>query len=497
VVAGQADVTAVEARYTVTEPGTGGRTFAADLTYRAPEALALHVQETTAGVPAAARAGGALVVQADRWWHEAARQCSPAAGLVRCPAEPVRWSQAVTGREPFSEAAPVPLELVVPADAFLLAATPAGVGDRTVAGHRAVGISVTAAQVAGLLDGLSAAVDLRPVHPGDTVDLWLDVDHLVPLALEVRAGDDPGRTAWAAAAGRSEAPGDVVMRVEATSMRINGSRTPAPTVPDVEADGSVDAGFRPAPDGERPSVPVPTPAAVPAGFAPYRAGTVTTPGGPPVGVRSWSDGRAWFTVRATEAWPGGRLFGDVGADVAPVDLGAAGQGYASGDGRRIAVHAAGLDVVVGGTLPPDELRAIAAGLGVVGVAVPAGWAESRTADAGAADAALPGRLVADAVDGFGPPALRVVPDDGGGTSVIEARSGPGDRAFVLTQRRGTALPPPAAGDEFGVEVRGVVGRYSPSEGDLAWVEHGVVCTLRSPSLTLGELATVAARLEPT
>ena len=111
-------------------------------------------------------------------------------------------------------------------------------------------------------------------------------------------------------------------------------------------------------------------------------------------MRSWSDGRAWFTVRATEAWPGGRLFGDLGPDVAPVDLGAAGQGYASSDGRRIGLHAAGLDVVVAGTLPPDDLRAIAADLGVVGEAVPAGWAEARTAGPGEADAALPGRLAA-------------------------------------------------------------------------------------------------------
>ena len=45
-------------------------------------------------------------------------------------------------------------------------------------------------------------------------------------------------------------------------------------------------------------------------------------------------------------------------------------------------------------------------------------------------------------------------------------------------------------------MRGVVGRYSPAEGELAWVEDGVVCTLRSQGLTLGELAAIAERLEP-
>ena len=81
-------------------------------------------------------------------------------------------------------------------------------------------------------------------------------------------------------------------------------------------------------------------------FRTHLAGTVSTPGGPPVGVRSWSDGRAWLTVRATGAWPGGRLFGDLGLDVRPLDLGTAGVGYASSDGRRIGLHA-------GRTVPID------------------------------------------------------------------------------------------------------------------------------------------------
>ena len=495
VVAGQADVATVEGSYTITEPGDGGRTFDAHLTYRAPEALALRVRETTAGVPAAERAEGELVVDGDRWWHAATRQCSPAAGLVRCPRESVRWSQAVTGREPFSDAAPVPLELVVPVDAFALAATPTGLGRQTVAGHPAVGVSVTAAQVAAYLEGLSAAVPLRAVHPGDRVEVWLDEDRLVPLALVVHAGDDPARAAWAAAAGRAEAPGDVVLRVEGTDVRINEPDTTVPDLPSAEAATTVDGGFRPSPTGDT-LARVPSPATLPPGFTPYRAGTVTTAGGPPVGVRSWSDGRAWFTVRATAAWPGGRLFGDLGVDVRPVDLGDAGRGYVSSDGGRIGLHAPGLDVVVAGSLPSDELQAIARDLGVVGRTVPGDWAEARTAGPAEADAALPGRLTTGRVEGFGGVARRVTPDPAGGATVTEVWSGPGDRAFVLTQRRGIALPPPSAGDEVGVEVRGTVGRYSPAEGELGWVEAGRVCSLRSETLTLGELAAVAEQLEP-
>ena len=494
VVAGQDDVTSLEGRYRISEPGDGGRTFDADLTYRAPESLALRVEETTTGVPAADRSDGILVVDGDRWWHEADRACSPAPALVRCP-DDLRWSQLVTGREPFSVASPLPLELVVPVDAFTLAATPAGLGTSTVAGHRAVGVTVTAGQVSGLLGGLSSAVDLRSAYPGDTVELWLDIEHLVPLAVIVRAGDDPARTAWGAATGRAERAGDVVLRVEADEMRINPAGTVEPEVPDGEPSARTDAGFQRSDGGDLP-VAVPTPAVPPRGFAPYRAGTVTTPGGPPVGVRAWTDGRAWFTVRTTDRWPGGRLFGDLGLDVRPVDLGVAGQGYASSDGRQVALHAAGIDVVVAGSLPTEDLQVIAADLEVVGEAVPADWAEAGTATAAAADEALPGRLTADDLDGFGDAALRVAGESGGDATVTETRSGPGDRGFVLTQRRGTALPPPSSGGEIGVEVRGTVGRYSPAEGEVAWVEAGSVCTLRSSTLGLGELAALAARLEP-
>ena len=95
VVAGQADVTAVEARYTITEPGDGGRTFDAHLTYRAPEALALRVRETTAGAPSEERAEADLVV--DR--RPLVARGDPAV-LPGCRARPVpgRAGELVAGR---------------------------------------------------------------------------------------------------------------------------------------------------------------------------------------------------------------------------------------------------------------------------------------------------------------------------------------------------------------------------------------------------------------
>ncbi len=214
-------------------------------------------------------------------------------------------------------------------------------------------------------------------------------------------------------------------------------------------------------------------------------------------------------MRATGAWPGGRLFGDLGLDVRPLDLGTAGVGYASSDGRRIGLHTASFDVVVDGSLPPDELRAIAADLGVVGGTVPADWAESTTATLDDAATVLPGLLVARSADGFGPPSVRIDGEDGDGDgadggrdreddgrTITQSYAGPGRRAFALTQRPSSVLPPPSAGDETGVEVRGTPGRHSQSGGELEWIEDGVVLGLRSDTLGLGELLAIAERLEP-
>jgi Putative zinc-finger len=504
VMAAQHDIRSVESSFTISEDdpagsglGTGPdagetRTFEGHLVYRAPESLALTVRETTPGRPAADRAAADLVVDGDRWWQETARQCSPAAGLVHCPDEPLTWVRSVTGREPFSQAAPVPLELVSPVDSFALAAAPTEVGERTIAGHRAVGVAVTAAQVAPLLDGLSAGADLRPVHPADPVELWLDDGHLVPLALVVRAADDPARARWAATVGADARAGDVILAVTATSARVNGAvEADAFGVPAREPSSTADAGFRATPPGDGSGSPAPVPGDLPDGFRPHRSGSVATPGGPTVAIRSWSDGRAWLTVRATTQWPGGRLFGDLGLDVRPVDLGEAGIGYASGDGRRVGLHAAGRDVVVSGSLPADQLEAVAADLGLVGLAVPAAWAEAATATLDEAAEDLPGLLTSRATHGFGAATVRI-----DGDTVTQVRAGPGRRVFTLTQRRVPVLPPPSAGDETGVVLRGTTGRYSQQRGELEWIEGGTALSLRSDTLGLGELLTVAEHLEP-
>jgi len=149
-----------------------------------------------------------------------------------------------------------------------------------------------------------------------------------------------------------------------------------------------------------------------------------------------------------------------------------------------------VDVVVSGSLPTEQLLAIADGLGVRGRAAPAGWRESRAATlTGAAAMSHRSLLAPAALAGFGRPAVSVLPDH----TVTQVYGGPGDRRFVVTQTPTAVLPPPTD-DTVGVEVRGRPGRYSPAQSQLEWSERGSSFSLASPTLTLTELLDIAAGL---
>jgi hypothetical protein len=451
----QPAVSALTAGVTVTE--AGGPAWRGTLRYRAPEHLALVLDG-----PAGARLG--TVAAGDRWWST-----SPDRTL------------AVEHRAPFEAGAPAPLELVSPVDSLAGAAPLQELGTRTIEGVDVVGVRVTAAQVADVLDGVDPTGALRPVHPTDEVDLWLDDEHLVPIEVVVRAAPTPERARWAAGRGIADAPGDVVLTIGLHDVDFDadvgdGDFPAAPAGTPVADGGFVDGGA--------PVVPVPT--ALPEGMDAGRAGT-----GGDVGVRTWSDGRAWLAVRATEAWPGGRLFGLAEPFVVPVDLGAAGFGYASPDGDAVALHGLDVDVVVEGSVGRDVLTQVAASLGVAGRPVPGPWADSKASSVGAAVVAADDLLVLHGVEGFGEPAARI-----DGEEVRLRYVGPGDLAVEVVRSAATVLPPPIDPDVVAVAVRGTTGRYDATTGDLEWVEGGHVRILRGPTLGLDDLLALAERLAP-
>ncbi len=725
VVEAQHDITSLDADIVVSEKGRpdhdGTRTFEGHLSYEAPERLALELAEDR---PAAGRSdddrdagdevegedegpGGGdalqagegdveLLVRDDRWWLSTIRSCAAFAGETSCPPEGSAWTREVTGREAFSDAAPIPLELIGPVDSFTLAATPPVLGERTIAERTAVGVRVSAAQVSQFLAALSPGDDLRAVHPSDPVDVWLDREDLVPLAVDVQAARSDERAAWAATHGYSEDPGDTVLSFLVADISVNqgvpdgafdwpedeavtddsseastgGSGGDAsdgsdeavvettttiaePALAD-DAAGSDEDGVPDAQDGSSltsesvtgdegdtapatdppatttttapasdlhsrsasgaalvdgvtgalglgggapsattstttsspgstaslPSRPTttttttsttlppeeattttteidddllgdddlvdtenpleedveaiepgavvevpqdddpagttveagepvvvdnrtirddgfragdadlaPEPSALPDGMEPHLEGTTQAGDGPEIGVRSWTDGRAWVKVRATDSWEGPRLFGDLGSTVRSIDLGDAGQGYVSADGRKVALHTDDLDVVLCGSLPIDQLVEMASSLGIEGEAVPGSWSESTTATLGEARAEQPGLLVPEGLEGFGPPAVGIT----SGT-ITQLYVGPGDRAFSLTRSDTPNLAPPSGDDSMGVDVRGTAGRYSVSRGELEWTEDGASYSLQSPSVPLSELLSIADAL---
>ena len=547
-------VTAVAADIQVTEYGrpdrSGPRVFTGKLRYGGPEELELTLQESARSRQRAQGSGAPgdgdiqLSVTADHWLLDSVRGCMPTPGRAACPDGATRVVRSVTGRVPFSEAAPIPLELVAPVQSFSRATAPPSLGERTIAGREAMGVTVTAAQVARFVEQLSPAGDLRAVYPTDRVEMWLDRDDLVPLALVVYADDSPERERWATMQAYDDQPGDRILAFSATDVQINdvppgdgaggdggGSSEAADQDGDAddddllaydtgtgESDGSgsgtgtgsgggepvrqadrsrlvdevrgsdqsnSDEGFE---AGEAPSVPVP--AVLPAGFTASRSGTSRSRGGPIVEVRSWTDGRAWLKVEATEDWTAEHLFGGLGPAVRTVDLGAGGRGYLSVDGHKVAIHTVGLDLVVSGSLPTDELVDLAGSLGVRGTDAPEDWRESTATTLTYAATSLPDLLTPDGLTGFGRPAVRIVPD----ATVTQVYAGPGDRGFVLTQSPSPDLPPPTD-DALGVEVRGRPGRYTADQSLLEWSEGGSSLSLTSPTLSLAELLDITATLK--
>ncbi len=474
-----ADLAVVERNW---HPDLPERRYTGTLAYVAPESIRVALTDVT-GYPSDAWVPNHTEYVATEgivWWRGPA-PC-PAEAQPGCtPQEPA--VTAVVGTEPFPAATPLPLDLVVPARSFDESGMLRPLGSQVIDGRTAVGVRVTVAQLDPLLAGLRRAGNWRTLHPTDEVELWLDEEALVPLALAVFPAAGADRASWAARNGyAADDPASPILEAAWRSLAIDGGvAEPFPSPPAEVA--AADAGFRAGP------AEAPTPALL-SGLAPYRAGTVQVGTAPPVAVRTWSDGRAWLKVAATTGWPGGRLFGDLGDVVRRVDVEGAGTVYVSVDSRRVALHGDGIDVVVTGSVTGRQLLAAATSLGVTGLPVPAGWAEAATATLDEARAALPGLLAAEDLDGFAPPTVRVA--DG---VVTVGYAGPGRRGVQLVASAGE-LRPPLEADVRGVTVREAAGRYSPVRGILEWAEDGVAYSLRSDTLTLDELVEIAAGLAP-
>lgn len=462
VAAGQTRVAQLRAAITVVERGADEATQQrsdGELTYVAPEAVHLALRSSAGGD----RATQVGVNGETAWMVEDAT------------------TSVVTGREPFDPSGWSALELVVPVDAF--GRDPAAVVETEVDGRPAVLVTTTVAQVEELLDAVRTGSTWRPLHPSDAVRLWLDPSTAVPLRVEVAASLDPDRAAWAARQALLEPLDGPLFVVELHDVVVNAGDVAVPAPP---GGARVSLGFV-----DRAVAPseVPVPSWLPEAMVEHRSGERRAPGSDRLVVlRTWTTGRSWVKVTATRSWSADRLFGDIGRLVRPVET-EAGVLYVSEDGSAVALHADGIDVVVTGSVTEAELQRVAASLGLVGRAIPAWWDEAgaRTLDelAGAgvevlAPATSPdGSAVAYAVDG---------------ERVEVSVAGPGARGVRITQRPASVLTPGEDPDAVAVDVRGFEGRFSPTFGEMAWIERGRLVVLSTRTLTLGELTAFAEDL---
>jgi hypothetical protein len=247
-----------------------------------------------------------------------------------------------------------------------------------------------------------------------------------------------------------------------------------------------------------------------AGLRPYRAGSFVLGGRPDDEVLlSYTEGLTWLKVRETRRWGRPEVFG-LGPLAAPVRLPDGGIGYyepaTSSFGRRLSIHAAGWDLYLESNLPRELLLRVAASLPVTGEPVPRHWLVRRwpggvvreqvSVDRAVEEAPyvlLPGSLP----EGFRPWVAEMV-REGRRTSVSVYYRRPGTEldgvGIRLHQAPGSPLPPPMDPDVLAVEVRGILGRYSPVRGELEWVEDGVYRALGGTALDLAGLVRVAESL---
>ncbi len=488
VLAAQSQVTSLRTRLLIVErgwhPEVPERVFTGNITYQAPESLWVEIRDdssypTEEWVPNHTR----VVVDRDMAWSQSTAAC-PTEALPGCtPSDP--RVKIMTGREPFPEDSPAPLDLIVPVGGFVRAGEPTVIGLRVIDGRRSLGVEVTAAQVAALIDGLTGVGNWREVHPTDRVELWLDQQALVPLAFSVFPSGSPDRRLWAIRRGYHDTPDVAVLEVTWADLTV-GDLDPIDFPEPPPSVAPVDAGFSDHPPADLETL---TPTGLPEGMTRHRSGTIGPDPESAVYVASWSDGRSWVKLRWTGSWAGSRLFGDLGDLVRQVPIGS-GVGYVNQRGDKVALHGDGLDLVLMGSLPTDDLVSIAESLGISGRAVPGDWIEAATATVGEARSAVPGLLLPGVLEGFGDPAIRVET----GLALV-SYAGPGNRAFLLTQAVDGRLSPPLESNVRGVSVRGIDGRYSPDRGLLEWVEGDLVIGMASLTLSLDELVAIAESLD--
>jgi hypothetical protein len=494
---------AYEATFAISEshqsPAVPERELTMHVWFDAPERFRLDVVDHTAYPTEVTPTDLRLIVDGPTWY---------ASGPAPCPSStcPIREA-VVRNRLPFSTAAPIPTDLVLPLDVLTDQEGVTVLGHGTVLGRSAIRVEVPFERARPLFPFLDIGGEWRPFFDRDRVRIWLDERSWFPLRWEVLPAAGPERRAWAVRFGLPIEPPERPV-FSATALEVSMHTPPAVTFsipasaprvsdqgarPVALADLGAEAGFEPI-----------APSRV-GGLDLYRA---TLPAEGP--VLAYADGLAFLTLGQSVTWDGDAPFGPVSTLAEEVALPGGGVGYyepASGEqARRLSIHAEGTDLYLESNLPRAELLEAAGSLPVTGLPLPASWlariedgARIERVTLEQARSAVPFQIALPTTlpRGFGVASVELV-DAGEGLGVTiylrdRQADGPiGTIRFHLEPA--DRLPPATSAEQVVVDVGGMTGRFTPDRAQLEWVGAGLYRSVDAPGLGLPELLEVATSI---
>jgi putative zinc finger protein len=485
-------------RETHLSPEVPVRDLTMSVWFEEPERFRLDVVDHTDYPSPATPTDLRLVVDDATWYAAGPSSC----GTARCPMR----ESAVRNRLPFSTAAPLPADMILPVSTLADPDRVTVLRRGTVLGRPAVQVEVPFERARPLFPFLEIGGSWRPFFPNDRVRIWLDERSWFPLRWEVFPATGAERDEWALRFGLPEEPAlRPVFSVNALDV---GMHEPDPEVFEIPAvAGAKDQGARPVrlAQVERETGFEPVAPASVAGLDLYR---VVLPREEPAGaVVAYADGLAFLTLGETRTWTGDAPYGPVGVQAEEVALSGGGVAYyepASGEhARRLSIHAAGTDLSLESNLSRDELLAAAASLPVEGLPMPDSWrvrgsggasVERVTLDEARSAADFPIPLPRSLPQGFGLASVELVETRYGAGVTLYLRDRDADAGIGtirLHLEPANVLPPASSADQSTVDVGDAPGRYTPDRSRLEWIDSDIYRSLDAPGLSLEDLLAVA------
>jgi len=494
------------------------RSFVVTLAFRAPESFRVQVRDTTRYPSTRWPRNDLLLVTDGRTWQETGPDPCPSAALPVCP-RPGPVTHSIVNRAAFDSRSSMPTDVIVPMTVLAASDRVEVIGPNEVAGREAVAVNLTYQDAASLFQYLRFLGSWRPFYPQDRVVVWLDGQTWFPLKYQVFPAGGPVRAAWASQMGLpSEPPQKAVFTATARSFSSSPTRVPPASLFSVQTgSNALDEGFKDGPLPKPRGGPYPpgdaelmTPRDT-EGLRPSRYGRFTLTDQRPYRetVLAYSSGLSWFTVTRVVGWDQRALFG-VGSFpemVQPTN----GIGYyepaSESDSRRLALHTTDGEFLVATNLPRARLIRIAGSLAVKGQAIPAAWRVRRwpggsVVDGLTFDQAVKRTPFRVLVPSYLPPRYRAAAAEtirtgstDGITVVFRQPAAELDGLGLrLYQASGQSLPPATGADQQGVVVGGHVGRWSPQDHLLEWMDGSIYRSLQGPMFDLPTLLHVAESL---